>query len=242
MMDKPVEERGRHDLVAEELCPGVEGLIAGYDDGCPLVEVGDEGKEEIRFVALDRCIADLVDDHEVRLCEPRESELGAPGDVGAREDLHEVRHALVADLEALVDGFVADGDGQVGFSEARRAEEEEILMAIDPTALGELVDHALRDTLHPAEIEVLEAFLDREMSHGEVPPETALTPVPDLAVDELIEEGLVGKASALCPREDGLEIGCGTLETQALELPGGFRDAVHASPPSHLPASSMARW
>jgi hypothetical protein len=85
-MDKPVEERGGHNFVAEELGPRVEALVAGHDDGYALVEVGDEGEEEVRFVARDGCIADLVNDHEVRLREPREPELGTPGDVGARED------------------------------------------------------------------------------------------------------------------------------------------------------------
>jgi hypothetical protein len=149
VMDEPVKERGRHGFVAEELCPGVEALVAGHDDGCALVEVRDEGKEEVRFVALDGRIADLVDAHEVRLREPREPrepELGAPGDVGAEEDLHEVRHALVADPEALVDGFVANGLGNMRFPDAGRvACEHQIAALVDKAAGGEAPDDLERE-------------------------------------------------------------------------------------------------
>ena len=82
-MHEPVEQGSSHHFVAEELGPGVEALVAGYDYGRAFVEIRDEGEEKIGFLARDGRVAYLVDDDEVGLGEPREPELRASGDLGA---------------------------------------------------------------------------------------------------------------------------------------------------------------
>ena len=53
--------------VAEDVAPGAEALIAGQDDRAPLVAARDQLEEEIGAVAVDRDVADLVDDQQLRL-------------------------------------------------------------------------------------------------------------------------------------------------------------------------------
>ncbi len=50
-MHKAVEQGGGHDLVAEELGPGFEALVA-RDDNRTLVKIRDKSEEEVPFVAL----------------------------------------------------------------------------------------------------------------------------------------------------------------------------------------------
>jgi hypothetical protein len=45
---------------------GAEGLVAGEDHGAALVAARGQLKEEVRALALDRQVADLVDDQEPR--------------------------------------------------------------------------------------------------------------------------------------------------------------------------------
>ena len=73
VMDEPVDERGGHDLVAEDLAPLLEALVAGEHGRRVFVAATHQLKEELRAGARDRQIADLVDDHEARRDERAEA-------------------------------------------------------------------------------------------------------------------------------------------------------------------------
>ena len=72
MVEEPVEERGGDHGVAEDVAPRAEALVAREDDGAPLVAARDQLEEEIGAVAVDRDVADLVDDQQLGLGEELE--------------------------------------------------------------------------------------------------------------------------------------------------------------------------
>ena len=149
MMHEPIEQSAGHDDIAQQFSPGVKPFIARDDDRSMLVEVGNEGKETVSFGTFNRGVTDFIDDDEVGLLQAGKPELSLTGDVGAGEVLHEAGHALVADLETLLDGDMADGDCEVGLAEARRPEEQQVLVTVDPGAVGEFVDGAFGDAFDP---------------------------------------------------------------------------------------------
>jgi hypothetical protein len=59
-----IEMCGGHDLVAEDLTPVLEALVAGEHGGSVLVAPAHELEEVHRTGARDRQVADLVDDQE----------------------------------------------------------------------------------------------------------------------------------------------------------------------------------
>jgi hypothetical protein len=61
-VDEPVDERGGDHGVAEDLAPLFEAAVTGDDDGAALVAARDEREEEVGGLALERQVADLVDD------------------------------------------------------------------------------------------------------------------------------------------------------------------------------------
>ncbi len=65
-MQQPVEDRGGDDAVAEDLAPGAEALVAGQDHGPAFIAPADELEEQVRALAVDRQVADLVDDEQPR--------------------------------------------------------------------------------------------------------------------------------------------------------------------------------
>ena len=67
MVQKPIENRAGDHGVAEDLAPGAETLVAGNDDRTTLVAARDQLKEQIGALAVDRQVADLVADQELRL-------------------------------------------------------------------------------------------------------------------------------------------------------------------------------
>jgi hypothetical protein len=131
VMKPAIEDGGGDHRIAEHLASGPEALIAAEDDGPALVAAQDELEEEVGALAVDGDVADLVDDEQLRL--PRELEalvepvLGeglAEGGDEARGRGEERAHALLAGLEP-------EGDGQMSLADARRAEEQDIITALD---------------------------------------------------------------------------------------------------------------
>ena len=64
VVDEAVDERGGDHGVAEDLAPGLEAAVAGDDDRAAFVAAGDEGEEQVGGLALQRQVADLVDDEQ----------------------------------------------------------------------------------------------------------------------------------------------------------------------------------
>ena len=69
MMEQAIDQRSGHEIVTEDLAPFVEGLVRGQDGGGGFVAAGHELEEEHGAVAIDREVADLVDDQDRRVRE-----------------------------------------------------------------------------------------------------------------------------------------------------------------------------
>ena len=72
MVDESVDERRGDHRIAEDLAPLLEGAVRGDDDRASFVAAGDEREEEVGGLALEREVADLVDDQELVALQPPE--------------------------------------------------------------------------------------------------------------------------------------------------------------------------
>ena len=66
-MQQTVEDGAGDHRVAEHLTPGTETLVAGDDDRAALVTARDQLEEQVGALAVDRQIADLIDDEQLGL-------------------------------------------------------------------------------------------------------------------------------------------------------------------------------
>jgi hypothetical protein len=67
VVEQPVDQGCSHDLIAEDLAPLLEALVAGQHGGGVLVAAAHELEEVHRAGAGDRQVADLIDDEQCRL-------------------------------------------------------------------------------------------------------------------------------------------------------------------------------
>jgi hypothetical protein len=70
VVDEAIDEGGGDHRVAEDLAPGLEAAVAGDDDGPVLVAPGDQREEQVRGLALEGQVADLVDDDQAVALDP----------------------------------------------------------------------------------------------------------------------------------------------------------------------------
>ena len=85
VVDEAVDHGGGDDVVAEDLAPAAERLVAGDDQAGPFVAGGDELEEQVRGFGLERDVADLVDDQQRVAAEADEFGLQPAGVVGVGE-------------------------------------------------------------------------------------------------------------------------------------------------------------
>src|SRR6266508_3098595 len=72
VVDEPVDQGGGDHRVAEDLAPLLEAAVRGDRDRAAFVAAGDERQEKVGCLALQRQVADLVDDQEVVALESAE--------------------------------------------------------------------------------------------------------------------------------------------------------------------------
>jgi hypothetical protein len=65
VVDEPVDQGRGHHRVAQDLAPLLEGAVRGDDDRAALVAARDEREQQVGRLALERQVADLVDDEQV---------------------------------------------------------------------------------------------------------------------------------------------------------------------------------
>ena len=85
VVDEAVDHGGGDDVVAEDLAPAAERLVAGDDQAGPFVAGGDELEEQVGGFGFEGDVADLVDDEQRVAAEPDELGLQPAGGVGVGE-------------------------------------------------------------------------------------------------------------------------------------------------------------
>ena len=78
---------------------------------------------------------------------------------GERQILAELRPAMIEDGSIVAAGFLADGAGQPAFADAGWADQGQIVVGVDPVALGELLEQGAIETTGGAIVDVFDARL-----------------------------------------------------------------------------------
>src|SRR2546426_181070 len=162
VMEHAVEDRRGDHAVAEDVAPTAEALVAGQDYRPALVAAADELEEKIGAGAVDREIADLVDDEQARDGVDLEPLLQAPlrgrfRERGDQPGRRREEHAI-----AVLDGLESEADGQVGLPDAGWTEEDDILAVLDEVTAAQGLDLLLVERGLVAEVEGLQALHEGE--------------------------------------------------------------------------------
>ena len=119
-VEQPVQQRGGHDLVVQDLAPLLEVLVRGDHGRSVLVAAVDELEEEDGAALGDREVADLVYDQERGVGEGLESVVEPAGGLNLFEGIDEVGQSTVVDPAAALGGGDGQTDRQVGLADAGR--------------------------------------------------------------------------------------------------------------------------
>ena len=142
MVEQPIEHRcGQHRVTGKGLIPRPEGQVRGQDHRAFLIALGHDLEEQIGLFACQRQITDLVDDQELVDIDGAVHRLFPAALALRRLERHDqIGRRGEAHLMPVLRGQVAEGDRQMCLADAGRAEEDDVLGALDEGEAGELVD------------------------------------------------------------------------------------------------------
>ena len=128
MVQQSIQQADSRCVIGQEASPVLERPVRGDTEGAAFVGGGDKAEEELGAGVIHRGEADLVDQDEVGfqylLEDPADRVVGQAPIKG----LDQLDRVEVADPEPGLDGRVTEGDEQVAFAGAGRADEAEVLL------------------------------------------------------------------------------------------------------------------
>ena len=163
-------------------------LVRGDQDRAAAVAVGDEAKEEARFVAAHGLEADLVDHeqrdvHVLALPQARGVELGVPLERG-----EEVLQPVKGDGEAVLDRPHGERHREMRLPDAGRALQQQALPLPDPRAGGERLDAAPLDARLEGKVEIAKGLPGRQPREAQRRAHAPLVARRQLGLEQPVEK------------------------------------------------------
>ncbi len=167
MVQQPIQHRGcQGGIAGKRVGPLAERQVRGQDHRPFLIALRHHLKEQVRFLASERQVADLID-HQQPWTEDGAVEvfLQPPLSLRRAQLQHQVGCRDEACLDPGLRGLVTQGDGEVGLADARGSDQHHVLGPFDKRQTAQLLHQCLGHAGVEAEVIVLQGLDAREASH-----------------------------------------------------------------------------
>src|SRR5262249_29275144 len=145
VMQQAIEDRGGQDVIAKHGAPLCHELVGRNEQAAALVAARYELKKEMGAAALERQVTELVKGEQLGLRAKHQAVGELTVGFRFRERREQRGRARKEHRVAGFDDRPADGDREMRFPDARRAEDEDVFGWGEKSRRGELADQALID-------------------------------------------------------------------------------------------------
>src|SRR5271155_3370792 len=145
--------------IANNLMPGGQGELGGDDRRSAPVSLLEDFEQIVTGAGVERFEAEVVENEQIGAAEGFDEARMAAVASGERQVLAELRPAMIEDGAIVATGFLADGAGQPAFADAGRTDQGEIVAAVNPFALRELLKQGAVEASGGAIVDVFDARL-----------------------------------------------------------------------------------
>ena len=183
-MDQPIADGIGDGRIGDQLVPVVSGDLAGDQRGTQPVAILEQLEDVMLLIGAEGLEPPVVEHEQIDAGDGFEQAGVAAVALGERQLLQEAWQPEVHRAVSLSTGFVGERAGEVGLADAGRADDEHVVMLLDPGTLGQLQEQRLIQPAAVAEVDVLDtgrlAQLGLLQSRGEL----AVLAVADLPVHQ----------------------------------------------------------
>lgn len=186
--------------VVEDPAPGAQRLVGREDHGALMqVALVDDVEEDVGRIRPIAQIADLVDHEDVGMGIGREDVAEPAFARGRGELVNEGGRRGEPCLEAILDGAVGDGDGEMGLAGAARPAGDETAALSHELGAEDAAEQGEADAGLEGEIKVLDGFQEREAGAPHAALNPGLGAVGHFLGDQQGEEVAVAEPVGLGP-------------------------------------------
>src|SRR5271163_539948 len=186
MMEEAVEDGGGDGgVTVEDGGPLLEGFVGGDYDRAAFVACADDLEEKIGPALVDGEITDFIQNEQG--WDEVFAQLGFEGafGMGGAQGVDDIDRVGKEHAHALLAGGVAERRGEMGFTEADEAQEDDVRLVMDELETEEFLDLETVDFLGPVPAEGVEGFDDREPRGANAPGDSAVGMQRGFALNKL---------------------------------------------------------
>ena len=169
--------------VGDHLVPVIDRQLTGHDGRAAIVPVVDDLQQVATLIVRQGGEPPVVEDQEFDACQALEQPAMTAVAACQRQSIKQPWHALIGHGAIVATGFVTERTGKPALADSGRADDDQVLMPIDPVAVGELLEQCLVEPAWRLHVDVLD---DRRLAQtGELEPggEPLVLAFDGLAVD-----------------------------------------------------------
>ena len=197
IVDEAIEDGVGVGRVADDLMPFVDGDLTGEDGRAAAVAFFEDLVEIAARPAVERIEAPIIEDEELSAGEAAHDAGMAPVAARQGEIGEELGDALVRDGAVVATGLVAESTRKITLSDAGGATKDQIVMRVDPLAIGELVEQGAIETAWGSVIDVLDDGRMTQPGIAQADGKALVATMGNFAIDEQAEpismgEGFIG--------------------------------------------------
>src|SRR6266508_3843939 len=191
--------------VADDLVPVVDGKLAGDDGRGASVAIVHDLEQVAAPLGGHWSEPPVVEDEKLDAAEGLEQPFVASVAAAERQGIEQPRQALIEDGAVVAACLVAERTSDPALAHAGWADDEKIVVLIDPPAGGELVEQGLVQTARGSEVDVLDHGVLPQAGELQAGDEAPVLALGGLAIDQEgeslleIERGDVGVSRLLLP-------------------------------------------
>ena len=156
VVDEAVEDGVGIGRVTDDLVPFVDRDLAGEDGRAAAVAFFENFVEIAAGASIERIETPVVEDQELGAVEAAHDAGIAAITARQREIGEQLGDALVEHRAVVAAGFVAESTGKPAFANAGRAAQDQIVVRVDPFAVGELAEQCAIEAARRSVIDVLD--------------------------------------------------------------------------------------
>ena len=187
VVDEAIEDGVGVGGIADHLVPFVDRDLAGDDGRAAAVAFFEDFEQVVAGGGIERFEAPIVEDEQLDAAErPHEAGIAAVA-AGEREIGEQLGNALVEDGAVVAAGLVAERAGKPTFADAGRAAQDQILVGVDPVAVGELLEQRAIEAARGAVIDILDDGLMAQPGIAQPGEQALVAAIADLAIEQQAE-------------------------------------------------------
>src|SRR6266851_466053 len=145
--------------IADYFVPSVYWKLGGNHRGAASVAFLEDFQKIVTGGGVERLQAPVIENEKIGAAQVAQKTRMASVATRQSEGLEEPRHALIEDRAVVATRLVAERRGQPALADAGWADERQIIVSVDPFALGQLLEQGAVKTAGTAIVNVFDAGL-----------------------------------------------------------------------------------